>query len=122
MENLYSCSQTGERWSALQDAWKIDWSEGLRFQLIVAQKSVDVQLLVASSISQGSVQRLVLLNAFINDQDNEMDFHLSKFVDGTKLLGIDDTLQDRAAMEESHQRCCISIITSALKCGLLISG
>lgn len=43
-----------------------------------------------------------------------MERTLSKHVDDTKLLGVDDTLRDRAAMEESHQSCYISILTTVV--------
>lgn len=102
MENQYSCSQTKGRWSGLQAAWKIGWIEGLKWQHIWAQK-ISIQLLSASS-----VQGLVLLNAFINDQDNEIEHTLSTFVD--------DALQDRDAVKESYQSCYISILTTALRC------
>lgn len=29
MENLYFCSQTAERWSRIQDGWKMNWIESI---------------------------------------------------------------------------------------------
>lgn len=91
-------------------------------QLTGAQKPVDVQFLAASGVPRGSVQELVLLNVFNNEQGDELECGLSEFGGDTKLLGADDTLWVRAAMEESHQSCYISILTTAPRCGLLISG
>lgn len=91
---------------------------GLKWQLIGVEKSVDIQLFAARCVPWGLVQGLVLPNAFTHDQDDEVEHTLSKFVDDAKCLGVGD----RAAVGESHQNCCISICTTALRCGLLTPG
>lgn len=80
--------------------------------------SVDILLLAARCVPCGLVQGLILLNAFTHDHDDEVEHILSKFVDDAKFLGVGD----RAAVEESHQSCYISICTIALRCGLLTAG
>lgn len=124
MEILYSCSQKGEKWSDLQDGWKIDWmkdSSDSSFGLKI-QSMFSCSLLVIFLGGQFRGWSCMMCNAFINEEDDGLECTLSKFVGNTKLRGVDDTLQGRAAMEESYQSCSVSILTTALTCGLLISG
>lgn len=86
-----------DRWASMMGEIFIDWSEGLKWQLIRAQKLVNDELLAASSGPKRSFWRagnyfmLLLMTSAMRPEHA-----LSNFVDYTKLMGIGDTPHNRA--------------------------
>ncbi|PKU39018.1 rna-directed dna polymerase from mobile element jockey-like [Limosa lapponica baueri] len=76
---------------------------------------------------QWSSVGLVLFNIFVGDMDNGIECTLSKFADDTKLCGLVNTLEGRAAIQKDPDRlerwACVTLLKfNQAKCKVLHLG